>query len=65
MNNPESFAGTAHWTPPVIDKIALGNEFFLSKTNPLATADQRDLDALLLEVMQMPAVVRASCAWSR
>ena len=33
--------------------------FFLSKTNPTATADQRDLEALALEVVQDPVIVAA------
>ena len=31
-------------------------DYFLSKTNPTATADQRDLEALALELLQSPAV---------
>ena len=52
-------SNTTNWTPPAIDRIALGDAHFLSKTNPVATADQRDLDALALKVMEMPAVLRA------
>ncbi len=33
--------------------------FFLSKTNPTATADQRDLEALALEVVKDPVIVEA------
>lgn len=33
--------------------------YFLSPTNPLATADQRDLEALAMELVQMPAVREA------
>lgn len=33
--------------------------FFLSRTNPTATADQRDLEALAIEIMDMPVVRKA------
>ena len=49
----------AKWQVPSIRRIELGNDFFLSKTNPLATADQRDLEALALKVLEMPAVIKA------
>ena len=32
---------------------------FLSPTNPIATADQRDLDALAIKVVAMPIVQQA------
>src|SRR5581483_1217572 len=35
------------------------DDYFLSPTNPLATADQRDLEALALELVQMPVVREA------
>lgn len=41
------------------EPIVLGDSFFLSKSNPTATVEQRDLDTLLLQVLQMPAVQRA------
>jgi hypothetical protein len=34
-------------------------DFFLSRTNPTATADQRDLEALALEVVKDPVIVAA------
>jgi hypothetical protein len=61
----KSVAPVTHWHPTKIDKIMLGNSHFLSKTNPLATADQRDLEALALKVMQMPVVVKAREAAKR
>jgi len=42
-----------------IDKIVLGDGHFLSKTNPIANLDTRDLEALALEVLKMPVVQRA------
>ena len=47
------------WSPPAIPPIILGDSHFLSKTNPDATADQRELDALAIKVMAMPAVLKA------
>ena len=44
---------------PPAGEITLGDSFFLSKINPVATADQRDLEALALKVMAMPAVAKA------
>jgi hypothetical protein len=35
------------------------DSFFLSKTNPTATVDQRDLEALALEVVKDPVIVAA------
>ena len=59
QSNTKTQSNAANWTPPAIDRIVLGDAHFLSKTNPVATADQRDLDALALKVMQMPAVLKA------
>lgn len=47
------------------EDFTLGGEFFLSKTNPLATADQRDLEALALKVLKMPAVESAKAEAAR
>ena len=44
------------------NKIVLGDGFFLSKTNPTATVDQRDLEALSIRVAQMPVVLKAKKA---
>lgn len=44
---------------PVADEIMLGNEHFLSTTNPVATVDQRDLEALALRVLQTEEVKTA------
>lgn len=40
-------------------RITLGDSFFLSATNPLATVDQRDLEVLALRIMQTPEVQKA------
>lgn len=40
-------------------RIRLGDSFFLSKTNPVATADQREMEALALKILQMPIVTKA------
>ena len=39
--------------------VSLSDPHFLSKTNPLATVDQRDLEALALRIFQMPIVLKA------
>ena len=49
----------AKWKPATIPPIVFGDSHFLSKTNPDATADQRELDALAIKVMGMPAVLKA------
>ena len=41
------------------EKITLGNFHFLSKTNPTATVDQRDAEALAMQIIQTP-IVRAA-----
>ena len=43
----------------IVDKIVLGDSFFLSKTNPTATTDQLELEQLALKLMQMPLVRQA------
>lgn len=40
----------------VFGDLELGNGFFLSKTNPIATVDQRDMEQLGLEILEMPQV---------
>ena len=39
--------------------VSLSDPHFLSKTNPIATVDQRDLEALALRIFQMPIVLKA------
>lgn len=58
-------ASAVRHAAPELPPIVLGDGFFLSKTNPVATADQRDLEALALKVMQMPAVLKAREAAKR
>ena len=43
----------------IIEKLTLGNDFFLSRTNPMATVDQRDMEALAIDLLAMPEVQRA------
>jgi hypothetical protein len=46
--------------------ITLGDDFFLSRTNPAATRDQRDLEARAIGLMQHPVIRDASDqAWER
>ena len=52
-------SGGAHVNASKNASIVLGDAHFLSTTNPLATADQRDMEALALRVMQMPPVLEA------
>jgi hypothetical protein len=40
-------------------KIVLGDGHFLSKTNPTATIDQRDMEALSIRIAQMPEILKA------
>lgn len=43
----------------IATNVTLGNPHFLSKTNPTATADQRDLEARAIKLLSMPAIVKA------
>lgn len=49
----------------VVDKTLFGRSHFLSATNPTATVDQRDMEALGLKMLQMPVIVRAREAAAR
>jgi len=46
-------------TESIKDELTLGNSHFLSKTNPTANVDQRDLEALGIKVLETPAVQKA------
>ena len=48
-----------------VEKIVLGDSFFLSKTNPIATVETRDLEALALELVKTPAIIKAKGAAAR
>lgn len=41
------------------EQLTLGNDFFLSKTNPMATVDQRDMEALAIRILAIPEVQQA------
>ncbi len=51
-----SAIAAGHKGKPISERIALGNTHFLSKTNPIATADQRAIEATALEMMQLPII---------
>jgi hypothetical protein len=42
-----------------VDPIALGNTYFLSNSNPMATAHQREIESQLLEALDMPEIAHA------
>lgn len=48
-----------------IPKIELGDSHFLSAMNPTATADQREMEALGLQMLRMPVIVQAKEAAAR
>ena len=52
-------AARAEATVQAIPDIVLGDSHFLSTTNPTATADQRDMEALGLQLLKMPIIVQA------
>ncbi len=37
-------------------KLVLGDGFFLSMTNPIATVDQRDMEVMTLQMLQLPEI---------
>jgi hypothetical protein len=46
-------------------QISLGDSYFLSRTNPIATADTRELECQALELVQMPVIVQAKATASQ
>ena len=58
---PGSSRNKREFEPDKFEKkdMKLGNDHFLSATNPLATADQRDLEALALRIIQAPEIKKA------
>lgn len=46
-------------TTDIKEQLTLGNDFFLSKSNPVANVDQRDMEALAIRILAMPEVQEA------
>jgi len=47
------------WKEPTMQKIALGDAHFQSRTNPTATRDQQNLEKLALELCELPEILKA------